>query len=108
MQVFLSKQCKSLTGSFGRGFGYYIRSTKKGNFYAQRSKHSVPENGHLRFICTCAELAQNKLHITDIRVSREELKEALYEARCFVAMQNLKLDTYNARDILNLKTTFGL
>lgn len=108
MQVFLSKQCLSLTGCLGRGFGYYLRSTKKGNFYAQRSKHSVPPNGHLRFIFVCAELAQNKLHITDIRVSREELKEALYEARCFVAMQNLKLDTYNARDILNLKTTFGL
>ena len=108
MEVILSKQCESLTGSLGRGFGYYIRSTKKGSFYSQRSKHSVPPDGHIRFIFTCAELAQSKLHIADIRVSREELKQALYEAHIFIAMQNLRLDTYNARDILNLKTTFSL
>ena len=87
--------------------GYFIVN-RKGKFFSQRSKHSVPPDGHLRFIFLCAELAQNKLHITDISVSREELKDALYEARCFIAMQNLRLDRYNARDILNLKTTFGL
>ena len=108
MQVFLSKQCLSLTGLLRPDLGYYIRSTKKGNFFAQRSKHSVPPDGHIRFIFLCAELAQNKLHITDICVSREELKDALYEARCFIAMQNLRLDLYNARDIINLKITFGL
>ena len=108
MEIILSKQCESLTGSLGRGFGYYIRSTKKGSFYAQRSKHSVPPDGHIRFIFTCAELAQNKLHIADIRVSREELKQAIDEAYGFVAMQNLRLESYNASDILNLKTTFGL
>ena len=108
MQVFLSKQCLSLTGLLRPDLGYYIRSTKKGKFFSQRSKHSVPPTGHLRFVFLCAELAQNRLHITDIRVSRDELKAALYEARCFIAMQNLKLEFYNARDILNLKTTFGL
>ena len=108
MQVFLSKQCLSLTGLLRPDLGYYLRSTKKGRFFAQRSRYNVPPDGHLRFIVTCAELAQNKLHITDISVSREELKDALYEARCFIAMQNLRLDRYNARDIINLKTPFGL
>ena len=108
MEIILSKQCESLTGSLGRGFGYYIRSTKKGSFYAQRSKHSVPPDGHIRFIFTCAELAQSKLHIADIRVKREELKQALYEAHFFIAVQNLRLESYNAQDILNLKHTFGL
>ena len=108
MEVFLTKQCLSLTGCLGRGFGYYIRSTKRGRFFSQRSKYGVPPDGHWRFIVICAELAQNRLHITDIRVSREELKTALYEARLFIAMQNLRLDTYSARDILNLKTTFSL
>jgi len=108
MEVFLTKQCLSLTGCLGRGFGYYIRSTKRGRFFSQRSKYGAPPDGHWRFIVTCAELAQNRLHITDIRVSRDELKTALYEARCFIAMQNLRLDTYSARDILNLKTTFSL
>ena len=42
------------------------------------------------------------------KAKRAELKAALYEARCFIAMQNLKLEFYNARDIINLKTTFGL
>ena len=115
MELFLSHQCESLTGSLGRGFGYYIRSTKKGRFFAQRSKHSVPENGHLRFIITCAELAQNKLHITDVKVDWLELQTALYEAKCFVASEHVRRNyadkckvSYDARDILNLKTTFGL
>ena len=108
MEIFLSSNCKSFTGSLGRGFGYYIRSTKKGRFFGQRSKHSVPPDGHWRFILACAQLAQNGLHIADIKVSREEVKNALYEARCFIAMQNLSKDFYDARDIINLKTTFSL
>ena len=102
MNIILSKQCESLTGTLGRGYGYCIESrrTKKGSLY-----HYA---GHWRFIVLCAQLAQNKLHIADIRVKREELKQALYEAGCFIAMQNLRKDNYYARDILNLKTTFSL
>ncbi len=113
MEIFLSKLCESITGSLGQGFGFHIqkRSDSDGTIRfwgVRKSKGTIPPDGHLRFIFLCAELAQNKLHITDIRVSREELKTALYEAHCFIAMQNLRLDTYHARDILNLKTTFGL
>ena len=108
MEIILSQQCKALTGCIGHRFGYYIRSTKKGRFFSQRSKHSVPSDGHWRFIVACADLAQSGLHIADIIVSREELKQALYEAHGFVAMQNLRLEIYHARDIINLKTTFGL
>ena len=115
MELFLSKQCESLTGSLGRGFGYYIRSTKKGRFFAQRSKHSVPPDGHLRFIFLCAKLAQNKLHITDIKVNWYELHTALYEAKCFVASEQVlrnyadkRKASYDARDIINLKTLFVL
>ena len=107
MEIFLSKQCESLTGSLGRGFGYFIVRRGK-RFFSQRSRHSVPPEGHWRFILTCAELAQNKLHIADIRVSREELKQAMYEARIFIAMQHLRKDLYDARDIINLKITFSL
>ena len=112
MKLFLSEQCLSLTGCLGRGYGYFIqaRRTKSGtvNYFSQRSKYNVPHDGHWRFIVVCAELAQNRLHITDIRVTREELKQALYEAHLFIAMQNLRLGWYNARDIINLKTTFSL
>ena len=107
MEIILSNHCKSLTGSLGQGFGYFIVN-RKGRFYSVRSKHSVPHDGHWRFILTCAELAQNGLHIADVKVSRNELGTALYEAHCFIAMQHLHLDHYNARDILNLKTTFSL
>ena len=107
MKIILSKQCESLTGSLGRGFGYFIVRRGK-RFFSQRSRHSVPADGHWRFILTCAVLAQNKLHIADIRVSREELKQAMYEARIFIAMQHLRKDLYDARDILNLKITFSL
>ena len=108
MEIILSKQCESLTGSLGRGFGYHIQRRKNGYFAKRNSKGVIPPNGHWRFILTCAQLAQNKLHIADIRVSREELKQAMYEARIFIAMQHLRKDIYDARDIINLKITFGL
>ena len=115
MEIFLSQHCESLTGSLGRGFGYYIRSTKKGRYFGQRSKHSVPPDGHWRFIVACAQLAQTKLYIADIKVHWTELHSALYEARHFVASEHVRRNysekakaDYDARDILNLKTTFSL
>ena len=115
MLVILSEQCVSLTGMLRTDLGYYLRSTKKGRFFSQRSKHGAPPDGHWRFIVLCAELAQNKLHITDIKVDWLELQNALYEAKCFIASEQVRRnyadkckDTYNARDVLNLKTTFGL
>ena len=86
MEIILSSNCNSFTGSLGRGFGYYIKShlsyrSGKESFFSQRnSKGSVPPDGHLKFIFACAELAQNGLHIADIRVSHQELSEALSEA----------------------------
>jgi len=108
MQIILSKQCESLTGSLGRGFGYSIQRRKNGFYTKRDSKGIVPPSGHLKFILTCANLAQSKLHITDVQLSRDELKQALYEAKCYNTMRHLRLETYNARDILNLKITFGL
>ena len=85
MELILSRQCESLTGSLGRGFGYHIQRRSyydgKIRFWGVRkSKGAVPSDGHLRFILTCAELAQNKLHISDIRVGISELHDALWEA----------------------------
>ena len=88
--------------------GYHIEHRKNGFFSKRNQRGIVPPDGHWRMILTCAELAQNKLHIADIRVSREELKQAMYEARIFIAMQHLRKDLYDARDILNLKITFSL
>ena len=108
MKIILSKQCESLTGMLNSSLGYHIEHRKNGFFSKRNQRGIVPPDGHWRFILTCAQLAQNKLHIADIRVSREELKQAMYEARIFIAMQHLRKDLYDARDILNLKTTFSL
>ena len=39
---------------------------------------------------------------------QQGLQEALQEAGHFIASQNLRKPIYDARDVLNLKTTFGL
>lgn len=98
-----------------RGLGYHLVQRKNGFFARRDSKGIVPLDGHWRFIVRCAELAQNKLHITDIQVDWLELQNALYEAHNFMASEQVRRNyadkykaSYNARDVLNLKTTFGL
>ena len=119
MEVILSEQCLSLVGTLERGLGYSLQARRKKDgsvrFYSQRSKHSVPYDGHWRFIVLCAELVHRKLYLTDIKVGWLELQTALYEAKCFTASEQVRRNyaekckaTYNARDILNLKTTFAL
>ena len=112
MEIILSTQCESLTGSLGKGYGYYIRRAprKDGSvrFYSQRSKWYVPRDGHMRFIFTCADLAQMGLHVADIRVKKEELYDALTEANHWIEARSLRLPLYNTRDIINLKITFSL
>ena len=83
MEIFLTKQCESFTGSLGKGFGYHIQRRKNGFFAKRNSKGEIPADGHLRFIFDCAELAQMKTHITDISVSREEFVDAIREAGFF-------------------------
>lgn len=114
MEIILSKQCESLTGSLGRGFGYFIQRRRgqdgKYHFFSQRSKHPpIPIDGHLRFIFTCAELAQMGLHISDIRVSRDELVEAVEEAGWCLSrfMENLH-PTLTAKEVLTFKQNVGL
>ena len=107
MKIILSSNCESFTGSLGRGFGYFIVRRKNG-FFSVRSRHSVPPDGHWNFIVSCAEIARMGLHFSDIKASRVEVSDALKEARHFIAATHLNLANYHARDILNLKTTFGL
>lgn len=108
MQIILSPNCKALTGSIGRGFGYHIEHRKYGFFGVRDAKGIIPHDGHWKFIVACAELAQSGFMVSDIKVKREEVKKALYEAHMFIAMQNLGKDIYTANDIIKLKTTFSL
>ena len=114
MKVILSNMCLSLVGMLDPELGYHLEHRKNG-FFAVRNNTPAPPDGHWRFIVLCAELAQNGLHISDIQVNWLELQTALYEAKCFTASEQVRRNyadkckaTYNARDILNLKTTFGL
>ena len=113
MEIILSKQCEALTGSLGRGFGYSIqrRRDHKGryHFYSQRSKWNVPPDGHLRFIFACADLAQMGLHVSDIRVSAKELREAFEEADLWygVRIKNANgKQIFNASDIINYRREY--
>ena len=113
MEIILSKQCKSLTGSLGKGFGYFIvgrwsRTDVKYRFYSQRSKWNVPPDGHLRFILACAEIAQMKLHITDICVSRDEFQSALSEAGLTFSDARYIRHELSADNVLTLKEKFHL
>ena len=116
MKIILTEQCESLKGSLGNGFGYAIVKRKNG-FFSQRCNHKVivPHDGHWRFIASCAVIAHMGLHIKDIKVDWLELQSALFEAKHFTASEQVRrnyaeknMTTYNARDIINLKTTFGL
>ena len=115
MRLFLTKQCESLTGSLGGGYGYAVQKRKSGFYGVRNTRGYVPPDGHWRFIVACAQLATTKLHVADIEVHWMELSDALYEAGHFIANRQVRKNgveaikvTYNARDILNLKTTFGL
>ena len=108
MQIILSKQCESFTGSLGKRFGYHIQKRKNGFFAKRNTKGFIPHDGHWRFIFACAQIAQRKCYFTDIRVPGSELQNALIEAGYFVAAQNLRKLSYNTQDIINLKATFSL
>ena len=115
MEVILSNQCEALSGTIQRNLGYHLNMRGKRCFAKRNSKGSVPYHGHWAFIVLCAQMAQQKLHITDIKIKWLELQTALYEAKCFTASEMVRRNYadkgkayYDAADIINLKITFGL
>ena len=114
MEIILTKQCESLTGSLGKGYGYFIQGRRGHDgsvrFFSQRSKHlPIPNDGHWKFILACANLAQAKLHITDIRVSGYELKAALQEDVLLASALCVDVDNeYSAAEVLQFKKERGL
>ena len=112
MEIFLTKQCESLTGSLGKGFGYHIQRRKNGFFAKRNSKSEIPANGHLRFIFACAELARLKTLIADIRLPRKELVHALWSAGYETAGDYLFTEPdkfpeiFSASDIINYRRDY--
>ena len=108
MEIFITKQCEALTGSLGKGFGYHIQRRKNGFFAKRNSNGEIPADGHLRFILACAELAQMKTHITDIRVPRCEFQSALSEAGVSLSGARDIRHESSATDVLTLKEKLNL
>ncbi len=111
MKVILSNMCLSLVGMLKPELGYFLVKRGK-SFFSQRSGHGAPPDGHLRFIFLCAEMAQNGLHIKDVRVAYTEFYDAVKEA----GMVH-KIPAYygwnsgaflNAREVLKLKEEYAL
>jgi len=113
MEVITSSNVETITGKLDSYTGYYLQARRnkngKARIFSYRKRGYVPPDGHWRFILMCAQLAHKGLYATDIIVEGKELYLALYEARHHVAADHVNtFKTYNARDIINLKTTFGL
>ena len=109
MEIILSKQCESLTGTIGRAFGYHIQKRKNGFFGKRNTKGNVPPDGHWRFILCCANLAQTRLYLTDIRVPGWEIYQALEEAGFDPdSFTGLISTLYNAREVLAFGNQFKL
>ena len=110
MELILAKHCKSLTGSFGRYYGYAIRRSRKRFFSVRSPKGPRVHDGHLRFIFTCADMARNGFLIADICVPFSEFLDALIEAGAIeeemvarlreMILPNVLL---NAKDVLRVK-----
>lgn len=107
MEIILGKYCKSLTGSLVKVYGYAICRRGK-RFFSQRSPNGPQiRDGHLRFIFECAQMARDGFLIADIDIRGEELIQAAQEAG--ITMETIQPDVqYNAQDILNIKTYYGL
>lgn len=108
MQIILSSACKSLTGALSKDCGYTIQRRKKGFFSRRNSRGTVHYYDHWLFIVQCAELAQSKLLVTDIVLSRKEFFDAIHEAKLKVPEDRVKINPLYACDVLNLKKYYNL
>ena len=90
--------CTALVGMLKPELGYYLRKRGK-TYFAQRSAHGAPPDGHWRFIVLCAELAQNHLYISNIQVSQDEVRTALLEAGLALGANPPSLSSLCSRDV---------
>ena len=106
MEIILSENCRSFTGTISRKHGYCIRRVRD-RFYSKRSTNRQAQpDGHWRFILAIAHMAQHNLTVADISLSSSELSEALAEAD-FLPSAIMALcvpgHVYNAQDVLLLE-----
>ena len=116
MEIILARHCKSLTGSLGKGYGYAVCRRGK-RFFSQRSpKGPRIQDGHLRFIFECAQMASDGFILSNIKVEGKEFQEALIEAGLYDpkakhdkwSILPPQMDEMDYHDVLNFKTFHGL
>ena len=105
MEIILSKNCQSLTGTISRSHGYSVRRTGERFFGIRSTRGSVPPDGHWRFILSIANLAPSNLVVADIRIRGTEIIGALDEAGYPVEAIEMVFPgaVYCATDILKLE-----
>ena len=109
MEIILSQRCKSFTGTISRTHGYAIKRTGNRFFSYRFPSTSTPKDGHWNFIVECAELAKQGFMLTDIRVSANEIMDAMHEMGRGDYLWKLKYpQTLNAAQVLTLKSELGL
>lgn len=107
MEIILARTCKSLTGSFGKSYGYSVRRSGKQFFSVRSPKGPRIRDGHLCFIFACADMAQYNFIIANIDVEGEELLEAAREAH--VELESIVPDEhYDAQQVRDIKRNHGL
>jgi hypothetical protein len=105
MEIILSKNCQSLTGTISRSHGYSVRRTGERFFGIRSTRGFVPPDGHWRFILSIAHLAPANIIVADISIRGTEIMDALYEANHpFAAIHMVEPeDVYSATDVLKLE-----
>ncbi len=106
MEIILSENCRSFTGTISRSHGYCIRRVGDRFFSKRSTNRRTQPDGHWRFIQAIAHMSQNMLVVSDIRLSSFELTEALTEADyppSAIMVLCIPGHVYNAQEILLLE-----
>ena len=105
MEIILSKDCRSFTGTISRSHGYSVRRSGDRFFGIRSLRGNVPPDGHWRFILSIAHLAPANLIVADIRLPGLEIIAALNEAGYpYEAIEMIfPVAVYSATDVLELE-----
>lgn len=101
-KVFLSNNVKYLTGLLNFQLPFILQRDSKGGCYTRRTQPYAGgfDDSHWQFLCMIAKMCSQRLHLSEIEVSVDEIAEALSEKKnChFLPIQILK---WTGKKVLN-------
>ena len=101
-KVFLSDRVEKLTGLLDFQLPFILQRNNKGGVYTRRTQPYTGgfDDDHWEFLCMIAKMCSQRLHISEIEVSVNEIAEALSEKKnChFLPIQILK---WTGKKVLN-------